>query len=222
MKGVKIIQAGLDLDNPREFQSYQQLSNLGIRYVRIQNDPYTEEPPLDKIYGGNKEWYVGKEKNPNTFGFTPRHYGAYLSHIQSIMLGFADKDHSLICEGDCRVLDTEVFKSRLEEAVDLLNTTNYPVVRFETPNHLIETTFHNQVSDNIHECDKVMLGHCYLVNNNSRDFWYKMIEEVGWHTPDWWLVYAFSHSDTKMLCFKDTLTHQFDGYSEIDKVFKTY
>ena len=221
-KKIKIIHAGLNSSSPRESQSIQQLKSLGERYIRIENTPYNEEPPLEEVYNGRKDWYVGKEKDFNQFGFTPRHYGAFLSHKQSIMLGFADKGHSLICEGDCKILDTEKFKLRLQEAIEVLNSTQYHIVRFEAPNEGIATTFTSQISENIFECDQVMLGHCYLVNENSKSFYEHLFNNVGWHTPDWWLVYAFQQFNQKMLCFKEKLTHQWDGFSEIDKIEKNY
>lgn len=223
MKGVKIIQAGLDLDNPREFQSHQQLSNLGIRYTRIQNDPYNETPPLNNIYQGWTDFYKGPDKAPNDPGLTPRHYGAWLSHKQSIMLGFCDSGHSLICEADCKILDTDKFKLRLQEAIKVLDETDYPIIRFEKSNNLVDSKFYEQVSDNIYECDKITLGHCYLINEKSKDFWDKLYTEQGWTTPDDWLLFSFYYKNIKFLAFKeDHLTSQFDGYSEIDKVFKAY
>jgi hypothetical protein len=221
-KKVKIIQAGINSSSSRESQSIQQLKSLGERYIRIENTPYEEEPPLEEIYKGRKDWYIGKEKDYNQFGFTPRHYGAFLSHKQSITLGFADKGHSLICEADCKILDVEKFKSRLKEALKILDETNYHIIRFETPNKGISTTFYNQVSENIFECDQVILGQCYLVNEKSKAFYEHLFNNVGWHTPDWWLIYAFQEFNQKMLCFKEKLTHQFEGFSEIDKVKKDW
>jgi len=221
-KKIKIIHAGIDSTSPREQQSIEQLKSLGERYIRIENTPYNEEPPLEEIYKGRKDWYVGKEKDYNQFGFTPRHYGAFLSHKQSIMLGFADRGHSLICEADCKILDMEKFKLRLQEALKVLDETNYHIIRFETPNKGISTTFYNQVSKNIFECDQVILGQCYLVNEKSKAFYEHLFNNVGWHTPDWWLVYAFQEFNQKMLCFKEELTHQFEGFSEIDRVKKDW
>ena len=172
---------------------------------------------------GRKDMYVGKDKDFNTFGFTPRHYGAFLSHKQSIMLGFADKGHSLICEADCKIFDLEIFKKRLQEASNILDKTDYPIVRFEPSNkskYSIPTIFGKQVSKNIFECDQIILGHCYLINEKSKLFFENLYNNVGWHTPDWWLVHAFQEYNQKMLGFKEKLTHQFSGFSEIDKIMQ--
>ena len=66
-KKIKIIHAGIDSTSPREQQSIEQLKSLGERYIRIENTPYDEEPPLEEIYKGRKDWYVGKEKDYNQF-----------------------------------------------------------------------------------------------------------------------------------------------------------
>jgi len=221
-KKIKIIHAGIDSSAPREAQSIKQLKSLGERYIRIENFPYDEEPPLEEVFEGRKDWYVGLEKDYNQFGFTPRHYGAFLSHKQSIMMGFCDEGHSLICEADCKILDINKFKLRLQEASNLLDNNNYPIVRFETPNNGIPTTFYNQVSEHMWECDQVILGHCYLINKKSKHLFEKMFTDTGWHTPDWWLVYALQKANQKMICFKEELTGQFSGFSEIDKVEKSY
>ena len=217
---LKIIQAGVDREAEREQLSMTQLKELGCRYIRLENPVYEDDPPLDHVFEGNKHWYVGKTKPSGTWGLTPGHYGCWLSHKQSMALGFADKGHFLICEGDCKILDITKFKTHLEEAIEVLNTTDYPIIRFETSNNLISTTYYNQVSDNIWECDQVINGHCYLVNEKSKPFFDNLFETVGWHAFDWWLVYAFQKVNQKMLCFKEELTDQFSGFSEIDKVIR--
>ena len=45
-----------------------------------------------------------------------------------------------------------------------------------------------------------------------------MYNSVGWHAPDIWLNIAFERQNQKQLCFNEELTHQFGGFSEIDKV----
>ena len=214
---MKIIHAGLDHKDPRESNSITQLKALGYRYIRINNSPYDETPPLDHIFNGDKNLYVGPDKQFHEFGLTPRHYGCWLSHKQSINLGFADEGHFLICEADCKIEDVTLFKERLEEACNLLDITDYPCVRFEQANYNCTTTFLTQVSDNIWECDQLYLSQCYLVNGKSQHIWDLMYHTTGWHTEDIWLNSAFKDSNQKMLCFKDKLTTQFDGFSQIDK-----
>lgn len=218
MKNIKIVHCGIDFEAEREKLSSNQLQSLGIRYTRIKNQPYDFDPPINKIIDNRKDWYLGKSKPFNQWGLTSRHYGAWLSHKQGIMLGFADGEHTLVCESDCKILDVKKFKSRLEEAVKVLDKTEYPIVRFEKPNNWIETNFYNKVSENILECDNVLLGHCYLINNKSKPLFDKMYNSVGWHAPDIWLNIAFERQNQKQLCFNEELTHQFGGFSEIDKV----
>ncbi len=220
MINSKIIQAGIDSSSEREVNSSQQLKSLGIRYIRIENDIFEGDPPVEDIYNGETHLYKDN-KQPLEFGLTKRHYGCWLSHKQSIMLGFTDKNHSLICEADCKILDIEKFKLRLQEAVKLLNTTDYPIVRFEKPNFAgVPTTFYNQVSENIWECDQVALGQCYLVNHKCKKEFEHMFNNIGWHAFDWWLSLAFKQSNLKQLCFKEDLTYQFSGHSQIDEIYK--
>jgi hypothetical protein len=221
-KKVKIIQFGLHGGSEREVQSQQQLQSLTSNYTRIENARYSKEPPINEIFEGRKDWYVGLTKEPDTWGLTPPHYGCWLGHKQAIQLGFCENEHFLVCEGDCRILDMDLFKTRLQEAIKVHDEQDYPIIRFEEPNNELTTTFFDQVSKNIWEFDNIALSHCYLVNKKSKPIFDWLFLNVGWHTPDWWLNFAFPKADIKMLCFNEKLTTQFDGFSEIDKIEKNY
>ena len=97
---IKVIQSGLHNKSSRENQSQQQLQSLTSNYIRIENTPYTKEPPVNEIFEGRKDWYVGLTKEPGTWGLTPPHYGCYLSHKQALQLGFCENEHFLVCEGN--------------------------------------------------------------------------------------------------------------------------
>jgi hypothetical protein len=171
------------------------------------------------------------------------------------MLGFSDNGHSLICEADCKILDIEKFKDRLQEGVDLLDRSDYPILRFEPPYKCIKcpcfsdfnndimkvkegdllshnpTKFYKQVSDNIFECDKIIGSQCFLINEKSKSLFEHIYDSVGWLCADHWLNYVFAtdpnyasdrvldspvyEADMPMLGFKEKLTSQFDGFSEI-------
>lgn len=225
----KIIQSGLNRESLRESQSMEQLKKLsnvmGVRYIRLENQPYNDKAPVDEIFKGWKDFYRGSTKDYNTPGLTDRHYGAWLSHKQSIMIGFSDKGHSLICESDCKILDLELFKNRLIESVNYFNENDtYPLIRFEPPSKPegFITNFGKKVSDNIFECDGIMCGHCYLIHEKHKDFFYKLYNDEGWTTPDDWLLFNFRERNIPFLSFKETLTSQYDGISEIDRVNKKY
>lgn len=225
----KIIQSGINRYDEREIKSMEQLKTLSnlfnVRYIRVENPPYEWDAPVDEIFKGWVGFYRGKSKKYEEQGLTDRHYGAWLSHKQSIMVGFSDKGHSLICESDCKILDMDVFKKRLEESIEVLNENpNYPIIRFEPPNNPkgFITNFNKQVSKNIFECDRITLGHCYLINENAKEFFNNLYNEEGWTTPDDWLLFNFVDRKIPFLTFKEVLTSQFDGFSEIDKIEKKY
>lgn len=222
----KIIHCGIDPSSEREKHSILQLRNLGLRYIRIENDPYDKQAPQHNIH---KNWighYKGNQKEYHESGLTDRHYGAWLSHKQAVLLSFSDDDHSLICECDCKILDLDIFKDRLYEAIQTIEENpQYHMVRFEPISYSMDyfdVGLGKRISENIYECDKIMLGHCYLLNKNSKDFFLKLYEEEGWTTPDDWLMKTFYERSIPFLCFTESLTSQFDGYSEIDKIIKTF
>ena len=225
----KIIQSGLNRYDEREVMSIGQLKSLSndmnVRYIRIENQPFNWDAPVNNIYKGWVGFYRGRTKEKGTPGLTDRHYGAWLSHKQSIMLGFSDSGHSLICESDCRILDMDLFKERLKEAVEVLDENpEYHIVRFEPTNNPpgFVTNYNKQISENIFECDRITLGHCYLINEKSKDFFVHLYDENGWTTPDDWLLFNFNEKNIPFLGFKEILTSQYDGFSEIDKIEKKY
>lgn len=221
---LKVIQSGVDRHSEREVRSMTVLERLcdihDLRYIRLENPIYRWTPPLDNIIDGRRDWYVGHTKPSNTFGLTPRHYGCFLSHKQSMGIGFMDNDHFLVCECDLHIIDERLFIERLTEAVRLMDTTDYPMVRFESPNDCIRTLFYEQVSENIFECNALLGTHCYLVNGRSKGFWDNAFTDLGWHAADLWFNMLFERVQEKMLCFKDKLTHQYGGACAIDDLVK--
>ena len=213
---IKVIQSGLHNKSSRENQSQQQLQSLTSNYIRIENTPYDKEPPINNMFEGNKHWYVGKRKELNTWGLTSRHYGCWLAHKQALQLGFCENEHFLVCEGDCKILDIDLFKMRLQEAITTLDNSNHPLVTFSEPNLLTTTTFSNQVSKHLWEFDNIINAHCYLVNKNSKNIFDWMFNNVGWREYDFWLLYGFNYINKKILCQKENLAWVFDGPSSID------
>jgi hypothetical protein len=216
---IKIIQVSSEPDKNREIRSYDSLSQLGYRYIRIVNPRYMKYPPTHNVFEGRTDWIVGITKpDPNKFGFTSGHYGAWQGHLSAILSSFVDKDYTLICECDCLItVDVDFFRARVDEAINLLENSDYKIVRFEAPNHQVQFT--DKVSDNLYLGDKMTLGHCYMINTKHRSWWLDRLDNVGWHTPDWWLNFAFERAGEKMPIFKDfVLTKQSGGFSIIDNV----
>jgi hypothetical protein len=216
---VKIIQVSSEPDKNREIKSYDSLSQLGYRYLRVVNPRYMDYPPTHNVFDGRTDWIVGITKpDPNKFGFTSGHYGAWQGHLSAILSSFVDKDYTLICECDCLItVDVDFFRARVDEAINLLENSDYKIVRFEAPNHQVQFT--DKVSDNLYLGDKMTLGHCYMINTKHRSWWLDRLDNVGWHTPDWWLNFAFERAGEKMPIFKDfVLTKQSGGFSIIDNV----
>jgi hypothetical protein len=218
---VKIIQVSSEPEVNREIVSFESLSQLGYRYIRIVNPRYTDLPPINNIYEGHTDWFIGVTKpDPNQWGLTSGHYGAWQGHMSAIFASFVDKDYTLICECDCLIsVDTQFFRDRVDEAINLLESSDYKIVRFEAPSQQVEFT--DKLSENIYLGDKMTLGHCYLISSKHRNWWLDRFDNVGWHTPDWWLNYSFNKVDEKMPSFKGmVLTGQSDGFSIIDNVYK--
>lgn len=220
-RDVKILQVSSEPAAKREIDSFESLSSLGYRYIRILNPRFTDLAPLDRIIDGRKDWYVGITKpNPDEWGLTSGHYGAWQGHMSAIMASFVDDDYSIICECDCLLsVDPEEFRRRVDEAISLLERTDYKIVRFEAPNQQVK--FSEKVSENIHLGNIMTLGHCYMIHSRHRDWYIERYDSVGWHTPDWWLNFAFERASEPMPAFKDlVLTKQSEGFSLIDNTHR--
>jgi hypothetical protein len=218
---VKIIQIASEPYKEREIKSYNSLSQLGYRYIRIINPRYTEYPPTENVFDGKTDWIVGITKpDPGKFGLTSGHYGAFIGHISAILSSFVDKDYTLIYECDCLLnVDIQFFKDRVDEAINLLEITDYKIVRFESPNHQVEYT--EKLSENIYLGNIMTLGHCYMIHSKHRNFWLDRIDKVGWHSPDWWLNYSLERVNEKQPSFRYLqLTKQSSGFSLLDNTHK--
>lgn len=218
-KDIKIIQVCSEPEKQREIDSYNSLSQLGYRYIRIINPRYTEYPPTHNVFDGHVEWVVGITKpDPDKFGFTSGHYGAWQGHMSAIMSSFVDEDYTLICECDCLLnTDASYFKDRVDEAINLLENSTYKIVRFEAPSDQVEYT--DKVSDNLWLGNIMTLGHCYMIHKRYMKFY---IDNMNfWHTPDWWLNFAFERAGEKMPSFRFlSLTKQSSGFSIIDNTYR--
>lgn len=218
-KDIKIVQVCSEPEKQREIDSYNSLSQLGYRYIRIINPRYTEYPPTHNVFDGRTDWIIGITKpDPDKFGFTSGHYGAWQGHVSAILSSFVDEDYTLICECDCLLnVDTQFFRDCVDEAINLLENTNYKIVRFEAPSDQVEYT--DKVSDNLWLGNIMTLGHCYMIHKRDMKFY---IDNMNfWHTPDWWLNFVFERSGEKMLIFRDLeITKQSAGFSIIDNVYR--
>lgn len=213
---VKIIQVSSEPDVEREIKSFESLSKLGYRYIRIINPRYKKYPPTHNVYEGRTDWIIGISKEIGVWGLTSGHYGAWQGHLSAILASFVDSDYTLICECDCVLtVEPEYFQQRVDEAINLLENSDFKIVRFEAPNFQVEYT--DQLTENLWSGNINTLGHCYLISSKHRNFWLDRLDNVGWHTPDWWLNYSFAKVNERMPIFKDlVLTSQAAGYSIID------
>ena len=219
-KDVKIIQVSSDITTNREVRSYESLSKLGYRYIRIVNPRYMEYPPTHNVFEGRTDWILGITKDPSQWGLTSGHYGAWQGHLSAILASFVDSDYTLICECDCLVtVDPEFFRQRVDEGIKLLENSDFKIIRFEAPNHQVEFT--DQLTENLWSANMNTLGHCYLISSKHRNFWLDRLDNVGWHTPDWWLNFSFQKVNERMPVFRDMiLTGQAEGMSIIDNVMR--
>jgi len=219
---VKIIQISSDPSQQREISSQESLNQLGYRYLKLINPRFTDFPPTENVFDGRTDWIIGITKpDPNQFGLTSGHYGAWLGHMSAILSSFSDNDYTLICECDCLLdVDPQNFKNYVDEAISVLENSDFKIVRFEAP-ILDQVNYSEQISENLFLGDIMTLGHCYLIHRKHRNWWLDRMDSIGWHAFDWWLNFSFLRVGEKMPSFKNLiLTKQSEGYSIIDSTYK--
>lgn len=156
---------------------------------------------------------------------TPRHYGCYKAHIDAILEFFNDEndyDYLVIAEGDAKILvDPQNFKKYFDEAIRVLDETDYKIFTFGKSVHGID--LNKKIHENIYEIDCMWGTYLYIFSKKHKYYFKYIIEKYGWHAFDWWLNLSFEKEKQKFLKFNtDEICFEFDGYSYIDKVEKKY
>lgn len=212
-------------DEEREINSINDIKNLCsisdlINYNQIINEPFIDNPPSDSVMFGRADWVIGKTKPYFTFGLISGHYGCYLAHKNAI-LNFLEKDTEdflIIVECDCKInVDYQIMLNKIQKACDLLHNSDFKIFTLVNPNH--QTTFFDELDNNIATTNLVICAHMYILHKKHKIFYKNLINKYGWHTWDWWLNLAFQNENEKFLCYKnDNLTSQYAGNSQIDRI----
>jgi len=185
---------------------------------------YNEIPEKIQVFENNNHW-IELDKKHDEFGLTARHYGCYKAHIDAILEFFNDEndyDYLVIAEGDAKILvDPQNFKKYFDEAIRVLDETDYKIFTFGKSVHGID--LNKKIHENIYEIDCMWGTYLYIFSKKHKYYFKYIIEKYGWHAFDWWLNLSFEKEKQKFLKFNtDEICFEFDGYSYIDKVEKKY
>jgi hypothetical protein len=230
---IKLLHLQTTNNDDREIHSRKSLENVidyGIEYVLHQNPVYTSLPPLHtslRPHNVRMEKYsIGDPEYGKAL--TPSHYGCFESFKIGIMSEFdKDLDFLMVCEGDC-IIETEMmdFIAKVNEVCDIVNREGITYFSFGDTKTL---DFRWEQSDIIKEIpgqnllfitNKIIGLQCIMFPLKSREFLLEKLRLAKWDCMDTFFNIIFG--GTNMGILKNRITTQADGYSLIDKEYKTF
>lgn len=151
------------------------------------------------------------------------HYGAYKSHTQGILENFTDDlDALIIAEGDSYSdLDPEHFYQKILESYEMSLQNDFKLISYAGPCYMTGGNFWEESVDlgDWLEVPHFLLGTTYMIMKSEREGIFDKIHNTGWHSPDFWLAWNYSHK-SKILVSKNPIVYQKEGYSVLDYIIK--
>ena len=201
---IKLVHLLTKIEDEREQKSIaclESLSNHGIDYVQCVNTPCEEYPTNLPALQEHKE------KKPG-------YYGAYKAFRDGIEREFdEDLDLLVVCECDCVLgVDSEEFVSTLNK----LSEVDFDYASFGQNEWSTKTT---DIDGTFYRTNKIILAHCVVFPQKSRDFLLNQYSDLAWDSPDLWLDYAFAGQ--KKVVLHKPIAFQYEGFSLIDNEEKS-
>lgn len=224
---LKLIHILNRLDGERETNSINSLSplkNLGVDYIQQVTPLYEGDgwktKPITNIPGNNNH---GKG-----------HYGNYLSFMKAIKENFTeDLDALILCECDCVLsLPLDEFLNEMKKTLD-----------FSKKHHIYHFSWGGRIVNGIENGDilkidneypnycvvgKIILAHFIILTKESREFFLRKVDSMGWDVADIWLNEAIFSAESDGLFsgpgrqanVLNSLAYQYEGVSDIDGIIK--
>jgi glycosyltransferase involved in cell wall biosynthesis len=233
---IKLVHIQVSSDDERQRQSRESLSrvsNFNWEYVLHTNVPYNDLPPKFNCNRGDcvsMELFDEARVNKLGTALTPSHYGCYESFKNAILGEFdSDVDFLMVCEGDCIIeIDTQEFVEKVEKCCEYLNNHRIGYMSFGDKDTLEHGWSQSPIVETIPNQDLMYITN-HIIGIQSimfPKFTRKWLKETllthKWDAADLYFNLIFSKSEYKMGIVYDRMTTQADGYSLIDKQFKTF
>jgi hypothetical protein len=231
---IKLLHLQTTLNDLREVlskESLEKVSNFGIEYVLHQNDVYKSLPPQhNSIRPHNVRLEKYSDPNDPQYGnaLTPSHYGCFESFKLGIMSEFdKDLDFLIVCEGDC-IIETTIddFMNKIYDVCDIVNNENIEYFSFGDTKTLDfgwpQSNVIREVpgQDLLFITDKIIGLQCIMFPRKTREYLIEQFRTHKWDCMDTFFNIIFSSKNMAIL--KHRITTQADGYSLIDKEYKTF
>ncbi len=224
-KKIKAVQFLLNGNFEKQNQSIENISKIteiGIEYVQHFNDVYVDLPPASK---SNRPHDVSMELKPNSL--TPAHYGCYDSFRTAVLSEFdSDLDYFIVMEGDAKIQDYDLFKSKLSEAIHLIDKHNLGFVSFggifDLEMGVLQSNVIEDLSEDFFVCDKIIGCQFLIFPASSRHLIKEILRNEKWDALDIYLNNISYKYGIRVGVSRKTLVTQYDGISTIDNVVKQF
>ena len=230
---IKLIHLQTTLNDDREQASRASLERVrdrGWDYILHTNHPYKDLPPR---YNCNRPDCVSMELfDPDTANrvgtaLTPPHYGCYEAFKNAILSEFDDCDYLIVCEGDCIIEeDINKFVYTVEECALMLEENNIGMMSFGDRRILesgwMQSPVVSEVNETMYVTNNIIGLQCIMFPKFVKKYIKEKLISHPWDAADLYFNIVFGNSPYNMGMVYERLTTQADGYSLIDKTYKTF
>jgi FkbM family methyltransferase len=226
---IKLVHLQTNLNDDREVasrKSLEPLKDVGIDYVLHTNELYKSLPP---IHTSKRPTDVSIEKI-NSDSLTSAHYGCFESFKLGILSEFDDDlDYLILCEGDC-LLETNShnFIKTIETLDPLLKKENIDYFSFGDTKALDTGILQSNLiykpenQDICYVTDKIIGLQCIMFSKKIKKVLFEYLRTAKWDAADIYFNIFCWEKGVKSGILYNRLTTQCDGYSFLDKTYKTF
>jgi hypothetical protein len=154
---------------------------------------------------------------------TPAHYGCYEAFKNAILSEFNDCDYLIVCEGDCLIEgDVQEFIRKVESCSKMLDEHNIQIMSFGDKDTLEfgwpQSPVIKEVNEDMYITNHLIGMQCIMFPSSLATELKDVLRKAPWDAADMYFNSIFS----TMGIVNKRLTTQADGYSLIDKQYKTF
>jgi hypothetical protein len=228
---IKLIHIQTTLNDEREQSSRKSLERVkdyGWEYILHTNHPYTDMPPRHNCNRPDcvsMELFDAETASRLGTALTPAHYGCYEAFRNAILSEFNDCDYLIVCEGDCLIEgDVAYFIHKVEKCASMIDKSDIKIMSFGDKDTLEQGWPQSPIIEEVNE-DMYITNHiiglqCIMFPASVSKYLKNKLRTYNWDAAD--LYFNIIFGDLKMGIVHNRLTTQADGYSLIDKQYKTF
>jgi hypothetical protein len=228
---IKLVHIQTTLNDEREKssrRSLEQVTDYGWEYIIHTNHPYKDMPPRHNCVRPDSvsmELFDSETATRLGTALTPAHYGCYEAFKNAILSEFNDCDYLIVCEGDCLIEgDVASFIHKVEKCALMLDKSDIKIMSFGDKDTLEQgwpqSPVVEEVNNDMYITNHIIGLQCIMFPASVSIYLKEQLRIHKWDAAD--LYFNIIFEGTNMGIVYDRLTTQADGYSLIDKQYKTF